>query len=296
MKKQTTVNVVGVPATLTLKFAREWVRTRISEKRFRHTEGVAETARELALRSNCDVFLAELGGLLHDCCKEVKDKELITRAKEFGLKLHPIEELNGHLLHGPVAAETVRAELGLTNQEVLNAIAEHTLGAVDMTTLSKVVFLADAIEPGRSKDYVKPIWQALHPCVWPDVDETQECDDGGKHCKEHSHDHGQGHHREPGDERGIEHDKHGNKHHKHGKAQDDAHRSADSIEHSATQRIVYGLEALKLTSAVAPDLDKAVLVACDLGLKDLTESKRYIHPKTVDVRNFYLNLIKNREP
>ena len=242
MKKQTTVNVVGVPATLTLKFAREWVRTRISEKRFRHIEGVAETARELALRSNCDLFLAELGGLLHDCCKEVKDKELIARAKEFGLKLHPIEELNGHLLHGPVAAETVKAELGITNKEVLDAIAEHTLGAVDMTTLSKVVFLADAIEPGRSRDYVKPIWQALHPCVWPD-----------------------------------------------------AHRSADSIEHNVTQPTLYGLEALKLTSQVPPDLDKAVLVACDLGLQDLVESNRYIHPKTVDVRNFYLNLIKNRE-
>jgi predicted HD superfamily hydrolase involved in NAD metabolism len=235
MKKQTTVNVVGVPATLTLKFAREWVRTRISEKRFRHIEGVAETARELALRSNCDVFLAELGGLLHDCCKEVKDKELIVRAKEFGLKLHPIEELNGHLLHGPVAAETVKAELGLTNKEVLDAIAEHTLGAVDMTTLSKVVFLADAIEPGRSRDYVKPIWQALHPCVWPEGDEAQDC-----------------------------------------------------------VTTLYGLEALKLTSQVPPDLDKAV-VACDLGLQDLVESKRYIHPKTVDVRNFYLNLIKNRE-
>jgi predicted HD superfamily hydrolase involved in NAD metabolism len=238
MKKETTVNVVGVPASLTLEFAREWVRTRISEKRFRHTEGVAETARELALRSNCDVFLAELGGLLHDCCKEVKDKELISRAKAFGLKLHPIEELNGHLLHGPVAAETVKAELGLTNQEVLNAIAEHTLGAVDMTTLSKVVFLADAIEPGRSSDYVKPIWQALHPCVWPEADDTRECGDGS---------------------------------------------------------VLYGLEALKLTGKVAPDLEKAVLVACDLGLQDLVESKRYIHPKTVDVRNFYLKSIKNRE-
>jgi predicted HD superfamily hydrolase involved in NAD metabolism len=237
MKNQTTTNVAGVPATLTLDFAREWVRSRISEKRFRHTEGVAETARELAARSNCDEFLAELGGLLHDACKEVKDKELIARAKDFGLKLHPVEELNGHLLHGPVAAETVRAELGVSNNELLNAIAEHTLGAVNMTALSKVVFLADAIEPGRSREYVKPIWQALHPCVWPEPDETQ----------------------------------------------------------NSSQPVLYGLEALKLTSKVPPDLDKAVLVACDLGLQDLIESQRYIHPKTVDVRNFYLSLIKNRQ-
>jgi predicted HD superfamily hydrolase involved in NAD metabolism len=249
MKNQTTVNAAGVPATLTLEFAREWVRSRISEKRFRHTEGVAETARELAARSNCDEFLAELGGLLHDCCKEVKDKELIARAKQFGLKLHPIEELNGHLLHGPVAAETVRAELGLTNQEVLDAIAEHTLGAVNMTTLSKVVFLADAIEPGRSTDYVKPIWQALHPCVWPEESATVETSE----------------------------------------------IAAKTATKTEAGKCVFGLEALKLTSKIPPDLDKAVLVACDLGLQDLVESKRYIHPKTVDVRNFYLNLIKNRD-
>jgi predicted HD superfamily hydrolase involved in NAD metabolism len=269
MKKQTTVNVVGVPAKLTLEFAREWVRTRISEKRFRHTEGVAETARELALRSNCDVFLAELGGLLHDCCKEVKDKELISRAKEFGLKLHPIEELNGHLLHGPVAAETVKAELGLTNKKVLDAIAEHTLGAVDMTTLSKIVFLADAIEPGRSRDYVKPIWQALHPCVWPEEDDTQNCVDDNEHARGRDN--------------------------KQGSAEKDAPLAAQSNAHHFTHPVLYGLEALKLTNKIPPDLDKAVLVACDLGLQDLVDSKRYIHPKTVDVRNFYLKSIKNRE-
>jgi predicted HD superfamily hydrolase involved in NAD metabolism len=237
MKNQKIIDAAGVPETLTIEFARDWVRERISEKRFRHSAGVAETARELAARCNCNEFLAELGGWLHDCCKEVKDKELIERAKNCGLVLHPVEELNGHLLHGPVAAETVRRELGLTNTDVLNAIAEHTLGAVNMTTLSKIVFLADAIEPGRSKDYVKPIWQALHPCVWP---EPEELLDGN-------------------------------------------------------QPVLYGLEALKLTGKVPPDLDRAVLVACDLGLEDLVKSERYIHPKTVDVRNFYLSLTRKSQ-
>ena len=235
MNNQLTAGTTGVPADLTLDAAREWLRPRISEKRFRHTEGVVETAKELALKCGCDPFLAQLGAWLHDCCKEVKDKELIRQAVDFGLVLHPIEELNGHLLHGPVGAQTAKAQLGLSNKDVLDAIAEHTLGAVDMTMLSKIVFLADALEPGRSPEYCKPIWQALHPCVWPDDSESGE------------------------------------------------------------SPVLHGLEALKLTREKAPDLDNAVLVACDLGLKDLVASRRFVHPKTVDVRNFYLNTIKNRQ-
>ena len=102
-------------------------------------------------------------------------------------------------------------KLGLTNADALAAIAEHTLGAVNMRTLSKVVFLADAIEPGRDPEYTKPIWQALN-----------------------------------GDsERPI-------------------------------------------------DLDMAILVSCEMGLSDLIKSGRLIHPKTVDVRNYYLQVIQVR--
>jgi len=243
----------GIPANLTLDYAKEWVRPRISEKRFRHTEGVVETARELAVRSNGDEFLAQLGAWLHDCCKEIKDKELIKRAKDFGLKLHPVEEYNGHLLHGPVAAETVKAELGLTNQEVLDAIAEHTLGAVNMTVLSKILFLADALEPGRSPEYCKNIWQALHPCVWPEKTEKSE------------------------------------------ELEELDAKKAARPGHRAGQPILYGLEALKLTSRLAPDLDQAIVVACDVGLADLIECKRVIHPKTVKVRNYYLQIVKERQ-
>ena len=234
----------GVPGGVTLEYAREWLRPRISERRFKHTEGVVETAREMAKRTGADEFLAQLGGWLHDCCKEVKDKELIKRAKGFGLKLHPVEEVNGHLLHGPVAAETVKAELDITNKEVLDAIAEHTLGAVGMTLLSKILFLADALEPGRDPEYCKTIWQALHPCVWPD----EEISNTSEH---------------PG--------------------------------HAAGQKTLYGLEALKLTSKLPLDVDQAILVACDVGLADLIQCRRVIHPKTVKVRNFYLQEVQNRQ-
>lgn len=203
----------GVPENLSVDFIRKWVSKRVSERRLKHIEGVADTAKKLAERAGCCIALAEIAGWLHDCCKEVKDKELITLAKGFGLELHPVELQNGHLLHGPVGACVCREELGLTNIEALDAIAQHTLGAVNMTTLSKVVFLADAIEPGRKPEYTKPIWQAL----------------------------------------------------------DSNSDSGSTI-----------------------DLDNAILVSCEAGLIDLLESGRLIHPKTVDVRNYYLKVIQSR--
>ncbi len=212
--------VEGVPANLTLESAKEWVRTRVSERRFKHIEGVAYSARELAKRTGCDGFMAELAGWLHDCCKETKDRELIRQAKEFGLHLHPAEEENGHLLHGPVGAQIAKVELGLTNQTIMDAIAQHTLGEVAMTTLSQVVFLADCIEPNRPADCRTPIWNAL---------------------------------------------------------------TGVNEEHFPKQ-----------SKADELDLAMAILVACDLGLRDLLTIGRTIHPKTVDVRNYYLKIVMQR--
>jgi HD superfamily phosphohydrolase YqeK len=90
-------------------------------------------------------LLVGLACYLHDCCKEVKDKELIERALAGGLELSAIDRVNGHLLHGPVAALTIKQELKISNKEVLAAISEHTLGNVPMSEVSKVVFLADCL-------------------------------------------------------------------------------------------------------------------------------------------------------
>lgn len=152
----------GIPAGLTIDAAISWIRPRLSGKRFKHTEGVAKVALELAESVGEDRFLAELGAWLHDACKEIKDHELVRMAKSFGLQLHPLEEANGHLLHGPVAAETVRAELGVGNELVLDAIRQHTLGAEAMTNQSLILYLADCLEESRPKEFTKPIWHSLY--------------------------------------------------------------------------------------------------------------------------------------
>ena len=85
----------------------------------------------------------------------------MQQAKDYGIHLDTVDEANGHLLHGPVAAQFVKQTFGLEDQDILNAIAEHTLGAVNMTLLSKIVFLADAIEPGRPAEYADIIREPI---------------------------------------------------------------------------------------------------------------------------------------
>jgi predicted HD superfamily hydrolase involved in NAD metabolism len=277
----TSTTHAGIPDALTLQAAQDWLKPRISQRRYAHSEGVVETAGTLATKCGADEFLARLAGWLHDACKEVKDKELVDMARKFGLKLHPVEEMNGHLLHGPVAAEVARQELGVTNQHVLDAIAQHTLGAKG--PLSQILFLADALEPGRPHDYVKPIWRALHPCVWPEgaLEKHSEIKNEVPCAKS-------------AERSGKEQTSLADAAHGAGLSTEaSAHGTHADASHSA-HTFLYGLEALRLTSQIAPDLDKAILVACDLGLIDLLESGRLIHPKTVDVRNYYLQVLKSR--
>ncbi|MBS1953484.1 MAG: bis(5'-nucleosyl)-tetraphosphatase (symmetrical) YqeK [Cyanobacteria bacterium SZAS-4] len=230
----------GIPYDFTLEKAEEWVRPRISEKRFSHIKGVAKVARELAEEAGCDIFLAELAGWLHDACKETKDRDLVIQAMQFGLQLTRLDKVSGHLWHGPVGAETIKRDLNITNELVLDAIREHTLGAVGMTDLSKVVFLADCLEASRPTDYTDPIWRALR-----------------------------------GTEPGVPSESKDSK----AKESNKAHKKSKKKQDEQAQVL---------------DLDLAMLVACDLGLSQLIESGRVIHPKTVDVRNHYLEIIRER--
>ena len=43
------------------------------------------------------------------------------------------------------------------------------------------------------------------------------------------------------------------------------------------------------------NLDNAMLTALDLGLAHLLEARRAIHPKSVDVRNYFLGIVRASE-
>lgn len=135
----------------------EWLKKNLNEKRYIHTLGTAECAKELAKRYGLNEEKAYLAGLLHDCAKCFSNEKLLDIIHK-NLQVEECEMLNYKTLHAPVSAYISEKEFNITDKEILSAIRWHTLGKLDMSDFEKIIFLADKIEPNtRDKEYSKQI-------------------------------------------------------------------------------------------------------------------------------------------
>ncbi len=124
----------------------------MSMERMAHTLCVAYAARKLARLHGENEEKAALAGLMHDCAKGMDLISLQVYVREHGMKVDDSIFISGALLHAAVGAHMARHIYGVSDEQVLSAIASHTLGNVPMTRLEMIVYLADKIEPGR-EDY-----------------------------------------------------------------------------------------------------------------------------------------------
>ncbi len=123
--------------------------SKIPPRRVQHCLNVAQVARELAEKYGVDPDKAYVIGLLHDYAKGIAAPELLIIAIDNQLLTDEIERRMPEVLHAPVGAYLLETELGIDDPEMLQAVKVHTLGSLQMSTLDKIIFLADMIEPGR---------------------------------------------------------------------------------------------------------------------------------------------------
>lgn len=138
---------------LPIEVMQEKLQSALSVKRYIHTMGVSEEAVRLAeiFGTQAEQQKAKVAGLLHDCAKDYP-KELRERfCKEYKVKLDDIMKQQPDLIHPFLGAEVAKREYKVKDEEVLNAIRYHTTGRANMSTLEKIVFIADYIEPNREK-------------------------------------------------------------------------------------------------------------------------------------------------
>lgn len=147
--------------------------TRMKEKRYSHSIRVAQLCKEIALVHAPElVNKAYLAGLYHDWCKESSDEQilaLLKNTKYEGLesKFHKI-----NVLHGPAASNVMRYQIYFEDEEVLHAIANHTMQFdSEITLLDKILYCADKLESERTEEDLSKI-DEIRKLVMHDLDKA----------------------------------------------------------------------------------------------------------------------------
>ena len=133
-----------------------------------HIHRVVEIARELAVCHGINQEQAALAALAHDVARAMTDGELLRRAAGMGLPLGVVDRRVPILLHGPVGAEILQQEAGLTDISIYKAVYWHTTANPDLDELGKVVFIADKLDPAKIDSY--PYLPQIRQMAFQDLD------------------------------------------------------------------------------------------------------------------------------
>ena len=103
-----------------------FVRSNVKPSRFAHTLRVLDKCREYGKRYGVDIEKLEIAAVFHDAYRDF-----------------------GNLEHGPLAAEHLEKDFGVTDPEILEAVRYHTIGHAGLSRLGMVLKLSDTLEDGR---------------------------------------------------------------------------------------------------------------------------------------------------
>lgn len=145
----------------------EDLKNTLKVSRFEHTIHVAKTAKDMAEHFHVNPNKAYFAGILHDCAKNKTDDELIELCEKNHIEITHTERRLPYLLHGKAGAFLAEEKYGITDREILQAVTWHTTGKEDMSSLEKIIFSADYIEPGRTK---QPNLEYLRSIALKDLD------------------------------------------------------------------------------------------------------------------------------
>lgn len=143
---------------MTCKQAKALVKSRLGEKRYRHTINVKKMAVALAERWGADPEKAELAALLHDSAKELPRDELLQIFADNAIIAENAPARPAAIWHGIAAAILAQTRWGVDDPEILSAIRCHTTGKPGMGLLDKILYLADMTSAERD---------------WPGVEELR---------------------------------------------------------------------------------------------------------------------------
>ena len=117
---------------------KEQLKKSVDNEIYGHCIRTMEEAERLALVYNTDIEKSKIAGLLHDCAKRK-------------------EKSDDNLKHADAGAQLAEKIYKIDDIDILNAIRYHTTGREAMTTLEKIIFMADKIEINRNYQGVEEL-------------------------------------------------------------------------------------------------------------------------------------------
>lgn len=137
------------------------LRSRLSQKRYDHSLRVAKTSLKIAVKYNLnfgDKKKLYIASLLHDLLKESSPRMLKKENWNLDNYLEDTYDKFPQIWHGFMAAKLIK-NLKIQNKKIINAIKNHSTGNKNMDIISQILFIADAVEPGRNYVERKQIYQ-----------------------------------------------------------------------------------------------------------------------------------------
>lgn len=148
---------------------RTQLQSSLEEMRYEHSLSVSFTCLNLAMCHGYNMDKAELAGLIHDCGKEYCAEALLKKCLEHNIELTEAERNALPVIHAKYGAWLAENKYQITDREILDAICCHTTGKPEMTTLDKILYIADYIEPRRCKASELP---RIRKLAFVNLDET----------------------------------------------------------------------------------------------------------------------------
>lgn len=134
--------------------------------RYRHSLETATLSSSLAKVHQVDTEKATVAALLHDITKFMPYEE----AKSLSLSYYSLEDVMNRskdTIHALSCVALLRKEYHVEDIEILGPIEHHTTGKAAMTTLEKILFVADYAEPSRPFPN-----QAIRELAFVDLDQA----------------------------------------------------------------------------------------------------------------------------
>lgn len=147
---------------------KDYIKIHLTKERYNHSLGVMKTSEDLAKYYGINPNKGRIAGLCHDCAKNFSANDLINKARSNGIIISEIYYKSPQLLHGLIGAYISKEMFHVEDEDILNAIKYHTTGRENMSTLEKIVYIADCIEPSRNFKGV----EELRTLAYEDLDKA----------------------------------------------------------------------------------------------------------------------------